>query len=168
MQKYILIGGLIAGASALHAEPTKPGLWENTATVNFTQGGPQIPPEQLEKMRQMGIDLPFGKPHVIKTCVTPEMAARNDPPRVTREQDGCKMSRIDPAANPITGELVCEGDIKGKGSLKVFHDSPSSFKGSLEFTGVDKRGTPLAMQTSFSGRWLSDDCGDVRPPALPK
>jgi hypothetical protein len=151
-----------------HAQTRKAGLWENTATVNFSQGGPQIPPEQLEKMKQMGIQLPFGRPIVVKACVTPEMAARSEPPRVTREQDGCKMAGFDASANPITGELVCDGDMKGKGSLKVFHDSNTAYKGTMDFAGVDKRGTAVAMEITFSGRWLSDDCGGVAPPAAAK
>ncbi|MGA2552695.1 MAG: DUF3617 domain-containing protein [Burkholderiaceae bacterium] len=167
MRKFIAFL-LLAGAVTLaQGEPRKAGLWEQTMTINFTQGGPQIPPEQLEKMKQMGIQLPFGRPMVNKVCVTPEMAARNEPPRTMREQDQCHMSGFDMSANPISAEMVCEGDTKGKGTLKVSHDA-ESYKGMMEFTGTDKRGTPIAMQGNFAGRWLGADCGDVKPPPSAK
>ncbi len=158
---------IAACGTAAHADPRKAGLWEQTSTMNFTQGGPQIPPDQLEKMKQMGIQLPFGRPIVSKVCITPEMAASNEPPRPTREQDKCKMSGFDPNANPITAEMVCDGETKGKGTLKVTHDS-STYQGTMDFAGTDKRGAPMAMQTTFTGHWVGPDCGDVRPLAPAK
>lgn len=146
----------------------KPGLWESTIVVNFTQGGPRISPEQIERMKQMGINLPIGRPLVVKSCMTPEMAARNDIPRATRENDHCKLTDYDREGNPITATLICDGDLKGQGKLKIGYDSSTSYKGTMEFTGTDKQGAPLAMQNTFSGKWLGDDCGDVKPPAAMK
>ena len=145
------------------AGPGKAGLWDVTTQINFTKGGPQIPPAQLEKMKQMGIDLPFGKPVTSKVCVTPEMAARDEAPRPVREKDGCEMKNYNRSGSTITADMVCNGNMKGTGKLKVNYDSNASYNGTMDFNGTEPQSGAVEMHNAFSGKWISDSCGTVKP-----
>ena len=145
------------------AGPGKAGLWDVTTQMNFGKGGPQIPPAQLEKMNQMGIDLPFGKPVVTKVCITPEMAAKDEPPKPMREKDGCEMKNYTRSGGAITADMVCNGEMKGDGKLKVSYDSNASYSGTMDFTGSAPHSGPVEMHNAFSGKWISENCGSVKP-----
>ena len=106
----IIAATLFAGLFAFPAwaGPGKAGLWEVTTQMNFAKGGPPIPRAQhektkptevdrsswrttsraqrtqLEQTKQMGIASPFGQPVVNKVCITPKMAASDEPPETSK------------------------------------------------------------------------------------
>jgi hypothetical protein len=164
MKTVVVAGLVLIAASTASASQGKPGLWEFTTTMNFAEGGPQIPPEQLEKMKQMGINLPFGKPVTTQVCVTPQMASREEPMTPSRPQDQCQMKNMNKSSNSVSADLVCSGENKGDGHFQVNYASNAAYSGSMDFKGMSKRG-PVSMHTDFNGKWVADDCGNVKPPA---
>jgi hypothetical protein len=151
---------LMASAATMHR---KPGLWEITTQMNFTKGGPQIPAEQLEKMKQMGIQLPFNRPMRIKQCLTAEEAARDDHPDFGKERD-CQLKNAKFSGNSFSGDMVCDGpEMKGSGTMTASFPNDQSYRGTWHFAGTSPRSGEMEMNNDFSGKWLGSDCGDVKP-----
>ena len=77
MLVFLMLSG---SAAVLAAGQTKPGLWEMTIKSDAMKNRPKIPPEQLEKMRQMGINMPQMQDGsmVTKVCISKEMAERDE------------------------------------------------------------------------------------------
>jgi uncharacterized protein DUF3617 len=142
----------------------KPGLWSVTTRIEFTKGGPQIPPEQLAKMKEQGMKLPFGQPVTISTCVTPEQAAREELPKPQqRMNDRCQMQNLTRAGSTFTADMVCDGEMRGTGHLEVTYQDDEHYAGTLHFVSTSKRGGEVDMTDTISGRWLGADCGSVKP-----
>ena len=157
----VLLAGLVATAFA--EDSMKPGLWRSSMNIDMPQGMPQISPEQLAKMKQMGIDLPFGHPVVTDVCVTPEQAASKDgyKPRM-RPEDQCQMKDYVHSAGHYSGTMECAGDMKGTGHFVADRSTDTAYAGSWDFSGTS-HGRPMQMHAAFSGQFLSADCGAVKP-----
>jgi hypothetical protein len=140
----------------------KPGLWTVTTQLDFTKGGPQIPPEQLEKMKQMGIQLPFGKPVSHDVCITPEQAAQDEPPK-PEQRGSCTMQNLKRDGHSFSGDMVCHGEMEGIGHMRLSYDSDEHYTGSMQFAGQGQREGAIEMNDQFSGQWKSADCGTVKP-----
>lgn len=144
----------------------KPGLWEVSTKMNFSgASAPKIPPEQLAQMKQMGIKIPglSGDPIVVKQCISKEQAERDEPPRTQNDKSGCEMQNAKRDGRTFTADMVCTGDMKGKGTMKVTNESSESYTGSMTFKGTQVRGGDVEMTNEFSGKWLGADCGDIKP-----
>jgi len=141
----------------------KPGLWATTVDMSFSKGGPPpIPPEQLEKMKQMGIKLPFGEPVTTNICITPEQAAQDEPPKPEQQDKSCQVQNLKHSGNSFSGEMVCNGAMQGSGHFESTYVGDESYNGKMDFAGTTKRGE-IAMSNKFSGKWLGADCGTVKP-----
>jgi hypothetical protein len=61
----------------------------------------------------------------------------------------------------MTADTVCSSpDMSGNGHISVAYSGDSSYSGSMTFTGT-AQGRPVNMNNTFSGHWLSADCGGV-------
>lgn len=168
MNKLLWLGAsavLIVSLAASASVHRKPGLWETTMQMKFTKGGPQIPPDQLAKMQQMGIKLPFmgGEPTTVQNCLTPEQAAREDHPDTGRGD--CKMENQNWSGNTFSGDMIChgrEGDMHGHFSGTASGDT--AFTGTSTMAGSSPQmGGDFAMEQHFTSKWLGADCGTVKP-----
>lgn len=168
MNKLLLTGlcaALVLPLAASAGPHRKPGLWETTMTMKFTKGGPQIPPEQLAKMQQMGIKMPFmgGEPQTFKHCLTAEQAAKEDKPDMGGRGD-CEMKNANWSGNTFSADMVChtkEGEMHGHSTGSFTDDS---FTGSATMAGTNPHmGGEFAMDEQFTGKWLGADCGGVPP-----
>ena len=168
MNKLLLLGAsaaLILPLAASAAVHRKPGLWETTMQMKFTKGGPQIPPDQLAKMQQMGIKLPFmgGEPTTVQSCLTPEQAAKEYNPDTGRGD--CKMENQDWSGSTFSGDMVChtrQGDMHGHFSGTASGDT--AFTGTSTMEGNNPQmGGAYAMEQHFTSKWLGADCGTVKP-----
>jgi hypothetical protein len=148
---------------AAFAGHRKPGLWQNTVQINFTKGGPQIPAAQLEKMKQMGIDLPFNRPMTTKHCLTAADAEKDDHPDFGKEKE-CQVKNAAFSGNTFSADLVCNSpDMQGTGNVKATFTSDTAYSGTMHFAGTSAHmGGQVEMNNQFSGQWLSSDCGDVK------
>jgi hypothetical protein len=159
----LLVGSCIS-FSAVAFDSMKPGLWETTMNMDMPQGMPQMTPEQLARMKQMGIELPFGHPITNQVCVTPEMAAkRNKYQPNMRPQDKCQMKDYQATSNSAKGTMVCNGDdMRGEGHFTAASDSDSNYAGTWDFSGTSRHG-PMQLHASFSGHFVAASCGSVAP-----
>lgn len=154
----------------------RPGLWEHSVQMKTQSGQMEaamaqaqksmdsLPPAQRKQMQEMlaaqGIGLgPQGQS--VKVCVTPEQAAIDQMP----QQDGCtqKVQRVN--ASTLKMAFQCRGDqdtppTSGEGTV--------NFQGSTAYTGqfrvhtaIDGKAEQIDM--AQSGKWLSDQCGAIRP-----
>lgn len=176
-----------AGAAALavlalsaQAQTIKPGLWENTSKMG---GSPEIeqamakmqqqmasmPPEQRKMMEEMmskqGVSVGSnGSGMVAKVCMTKEMAERGDVP--TRQQGDCTTTTSDKTSRGMTMKFTCTNPpSSGEGQLTFSGDSAYTMKMKINSTA---QGAPKTMTIDTAAKWLSSDCGSVKPLALPK
>ncbi len=161
----LAILALPLAASAAHRMP---GLWQSTVQINFVKGGPQIPPAQLEQMKQMGIQLPFNKPMTVKQCLTAAEAEKEGTPNYGNEKE-CQLKNPKFSGNTFTGDLICSSpEMQGTGTLKATFVSDKNYNGAMHFTGTSQHmGGQVEMNNEFSGQWLSSDCGNVKSFAKP-
>ena len=154
---------LPAGSQA--AGHGKPGLWEVTMTMAGMPAMPQIPPEQLAKLKQMGVQMPTsgpgGRSITSRHCVTPQQAASDMPPDISRGNSGCRSENVRSTGSGMSADLVCTGEMQGKGKMQVSYPSDRAYSGSYSFQGT-AGGQPANISNSFSGKWLAADCGQTR------
>lgn len=143
----------------------KPGLWEMSMKSDAMREMPKIPPEQLEKMKQMGIKMPLMENGAIthQICITREMAERDHPPMAQKEQSMCKPLNINQSGNSYTMDLICDSqELKGKGTVRGSFNGSSNLRSVYDFKGTS-RGRPVVQHMETTGKWLSADCGKVKP-----
>lgn len=163
---------LTLGSAAAHAQNLKPGLWE-IATQMQGGAGPRsdemakamkelqnLPPEQRKMMETMlakqGVQLGSapGGGMSIKICMTKEMVDRNDMPS---QQGDCKHTYSQRSGNTMKFAFVCTKP-PSSGEGQITFASPEAYQTRMSTTsGANK------MDMQSSGRWLSADCGSVKP-----
>ncbi|MCU6433085.1 DUF3617 domain-containing protein [Undibacterium sp. Jales W-56] len=156
---------LFVAAPVLAAGKMKPGLWEMTMQSDAMKSLPPIPPEQLEKMKQMGIKIPMmqngGMTHQV--CITKEMAERDHPSMGPKEEAACQPKNMQHNGGSWSMDLVCDSpDMKGTGTVKGMYNSDGAMQSTYDFKGVS-HGKPVSQHMETKGKWLSADCGDIKP-----
>ena len=151
------------------------GLWEIT-TERSSSGIPAIPaipPGVLEKLPpdqraqiegaiRAQKELQAGT-HVTKTCVDAE-TLRKGPDFGVSKLAGCKNVRDDRTARSWTLERVC--DERGRTqsiNIRYDLDGREKFKGTMDLHMQDSS-RKITVKDALRGRWLSGDCGNVKPP----
>ena len=165
-----LIGVMAVPAAA---QNMKPGLWEVTNQMGGEMGAKMaaaqkqmqqqlasLPPgqrKQMEKMfAQQGIRIGAGGGMSARTCITKEMAARNQAP--AQQQGDCKQEYMQRTGDTMRFKIVCANPpSNGEGEV-TFH-SPESYSMKMKFTG---QGEPQNMTMDARGKWLSGNCGNVK------
>ena len=167
MNKLLVLGftaAIVVPLTAAAEGHRKPGLWQITVQSSFTKGGPQIPPDQLAKMQQLGIKMPgMGGPTTVQSCLTPEQAAKDSHPDSGRGD--CQLQNENWSGDTFSADLVChgrEGDMHGH--EKFTGNGGTSYTGTAHMEGNNPHlGGDFAMDNQVSGQWQSADCGSVKP-----
>ena len=175
---------LCAALPALTAAQTmKPGLWEITTQVQGAAGGKMdtamaemqkqmanMTPEQRkmieERMGKHGMKLGAapGGGMQMQMCMTKEMIERNE---VGAQQHGdCTQTRSPRSGNTMKFTFECSKP-PSKGEGQVTFNGPESYSMRVNTT-TTMQGRSEAMEMQGSGKWLSADCGNVKPPPMPK
>ena len=143
----------------------KPGQWIITTRVNLPQVPvmPQLPPEQIEQARQMGITLPAAGtngPITVKGCVSPADAAGDYPPLDPRVQQSCKVQDVKHDGARTTLKVACNSDeITGTGDVEIVSISPERYTSRFHVVGTAASGLlPIDMSSTAEGRWVSATC----------
>ncbi|WP_297751329.1 DUF3617 domain-containing protein [Hydrogenophaga sp.] len=161
----------------VHAQSTKPGLWEVTQKMG---GSPQMdqamaqmqkqmaamPPEQRKMMQDMlakqGMSMPTpsaGGGMAVKICITPEMAARQDLPVQTEGE--CTNTILSRSASEMKMSFVCKNPpATGEGTFTFQGDTAYTSKMLVRAT---HQGKPQTMNMEGQGKWLAASCGSVKP-----
>ncbi len=164
MRLIIAIAALGFSVVATAASTLKPGLWEMTMKSDSTRQMPTLTPEQIKKMREMGVNMPETRDGgvVHRMCMTKEMVEHDRPP-MGREGSECKLKNYNRSGGSYRAELECDGpNMKGTGIIKGRLASSESFSSTYDFQGT-ARGQEVKQHHESNGRWLSGDCGNVKP-----
>ena len=171
-------GIAVFAAGSAHAQKIRPGLWENT--VSMKSGGGQMdaamarmrdelarmPPEQRAQVEAMmarqGLGMAAGQPNTLRSCVSPEMAARD----MMDTGDGrCKSTGHSRTGNVVRFKFACQGEGnqpggEGEGEFTLISDTEN--KGKVSIT-TSRQGQPLRMDIESASRWVAADCGAIKP-----
>ena len=172
------IAGFGPVAAPAAAQTMKPGLWEITnkmggsgdadakmpaAQAQMQQQMASMPPEQRKMMQDMmakqGVNMAPGAGGGMATriCVTREMAARNQPPAQGRGD--CKQEQLQKSGNTTKFKFTCTNPpSSGEGTVTLHN--PESYSMHMKVQGGGQQGQ---MTMDAQGKWLSNDCGSVKP-----
>lgn len=156
---------LCSSATVWAAAQIKPGLWEMNVKSDAFKNMPKIPPEQMKQMREMGINVPQMQDGGMtsKVCISKEMAERNETPQMEQKEMGCQSKNFQRSGDSYSLDIVCDGpDMKGTGKVKGTYSSNERFTSTYDFKGIS-HGQPVNHRQESSGKWLSADCGSVKP-----
>lgn len=163
------------------AQPTmQPGLWEmasqSTSTNPETQKAmanaqaemAKMSPQQramIEKMMaDKGVGVSFSGPGAgttVKMCISKEQAEMRQMP----VQEGCTQD-VKQSGGAIHTKFSCTKPVVSTGEGHYTFSSPTAYTGDTTVTTV-RDGKSETMQMKQSGKWLSADCGAIKPMALP-
>lgn len=171
-----------AASSCLAADikplDAKPGLWETKASTEM--GGlpkmpatPSLPPEvlarmspeqraQMEAMIKAGAG---GAPMVTttKVCMTRESLA--NPTAFSRVEKSCTPSVVSSSGSKQEIHVECnQSGRKMTGDLTVERVDAEHIRGNMVMQGGEAP-REINIKMSFETKWISADCGDVKPPA---
>ncbi len=168
-------------ATTAWAQSTKPGLWEiqhkmggnpemDKAMAEMQKQMAAMPPEQRKMMQDMmakqGGAMPTmgpGGAMAMKVCITPEMAARHDMP-VQTEGD-CTTTVTSRSGSTMKMKFVCTNPPStGEGTYTFKGDTAYTMQ--IQMTS-QHQGKPQNMTMDGQGKWLSADCGAIKPMTAP-
>jgi hypothetical protein len=163
------------------AQTLKPGLWSLSNTV--TSSDPQVSqamsavqqhmanmsPEQRQQMQkimqQNGVQLDVGANGALQTklCMTREMAERKEFPV---QQGDCKQSFTQQSATRGHIAFTCtKPKVSGEGDFVA--DNDTSYRARMKIRS-EEQGRNQTVDMDVTGKWLSADCGNIRPIPIPR
>ena len=171
--------GIIATPAT--AQTMKPGLWEITnkmggsgdtgakmaaAQAEMQKQMAAMPPEQRKQMEKMmaqqGVNMAPGAAGggmAVRVCITKEMAARNETP--AQSQGDCKQEQLQKSGNTTKFKFTCTKP-PSSGEGEVTMNNPESYTMKMKMTSPEK-GKPEQMSMDAQGKFVSSDCGSVKP-----
>lgn len=169
-----IIACAFASATVQAQTRMRPGLWEHSYTMKSQSGQMEkamaemqqqmasMPPEQRKMMEQMMAKQGMGmgaQGKSIKMCITKEQAERDELPR---QEGNCTQQIVQRTGNTVKMKFSCSGNPPTSGESEVTFSSPNAYTGrSIVTTTID--GKPDRMTMEQSGKWLSADCGNIKP-----
>jgi hypothetical protein len=94
-----------------------------------------------------------------KVCVTQAQIDRGELPDDVK---GCESALKKISATQFKSTHVCSGEYSGTGESEVTFHSPKHYTGTGKMNQV-MNGEKRTMAFTMEGKWLSSDCGDVKP-----
>lgn len=172
-----LLSSALLFAATTHAQSIKPGLWEMNQKVGgsaqmdqsmaqMQQQMASMPPAQRKQMEDMlakqGTSMPTpgaGGGMVMKVCITPEMAARQDMPM--QNEGDCTNTVTSRSASALKMNFVCKNPPStGEGTYTFSGDTAYTMKMVMNTT---HKGKPQTVTMDGQGKWVAAACGAVKP-----
>lgn len=170
---------LLLPALAVQAQTQKmrPGLWEHSVTMKSQSGQMEaamaqvqkslaaMPPAQRQQMEQMlaqrGIGM-GGQGNTVQVCISPEQAELDRIP----PQEGCTQEVRRTGPDTLAMKFSCAGPkgqapTSGEGTLTF--SGPTAYTGQFKMSTTNAQGKPEQIDMAQTGRWLSADCGAIKP-----
>jgi hypothetical protein len=151
----VVLSSTAAFAMQGAAPPIKMGLWEMTNTSTMTATG-----KMADAMAQSG--QPMGKPttQTIKLCFTADTWQN----ALTREaRAGCTRSNVVNSSKQYSLTVTCSfGANTMTADVINYIDSPEALHGTVHLVSNSPNGQMTSDGTG-TGKFLSSDCGDVKP-----
>lgn len=159
------------------APPIKPGLWEITTASQKIDGQAMpdmaaqmaeqlksMPPEmrqQIEaQMKAKGVQMTPGKPGgmAVRSCVSQETLDQN---RWQASQGDCKSQVTERSGKTWKWKVSCSTPpSQGEGTTTFV--SPEAYTNDMRMT-LQQDGKPQSMTMKHSARWISANCGGLKP-----
>ena len=172
--RLALIAAAAAAALPAAAQKLSPGLWETT--MNVSSGDKQmqaqmaqareqmakLPPEQRKMMEDMlakqGVGMgPAG--NTMRYCLGKEQAERADVP--TDNEGRCKRETLERSGSTMRFKVVCSNPPStGTGEISFKGDKAYDMKMSFEHP---RQGKVDRMDMTGAAKWVSSDCGNLKP-----
>ncbi len=169
----LALAASVCWAAASQAAPVslnlKYGLWEITS-AGTTSGAPPIPaaalanlpPAQKAKIQaaMAAAMASANTPHTYKSCVTAESIQRGfkDP----ELSNGCTETVVSSSPTDMEVKIACTGRHQMSGTVHFQASSPEAMNGTVDMTLADG-GNSMKVNRQISGKWVSADCGNVKP-----
>lgn len=179
---YVVAGTMLFATSfCAGAQAMKPGLWEiknkmQTSGGQMEQGMAEMQqqmagmsPGERKKMQEMmakqGVSIGAVGPAAmaVKVCMTKEMAERNEIPA---QQDGCKHTTSPRSGNTMKMSFTCTNP-PSSGEGQVTFANPEAYTMKMTMTTA-VQGKSEKVNMDASGKWLSADCGAIKPMTMPR
>lgn len=182
MNRPMCLGAAILAGLCFEAgaQTLKPGLWEVSNNMKISSGEMEkgmaqmqaqmsaMSPEQRKMMEGMlakqgvgmGAGAAAGGPGVmlLKMCITKEMAERNE---IGGREGDCKSSYSPRTGNSMKYSFTCTNPpSSGQGEFTIA--SPEAYRSKMTMTAT-RQGKPEKIDMEGQGKWLSADCGNVKP-----
>jgi hypothetical protein len=172
----IAAGLLAAVALAAQAQSMKPGLWEmqtkmqsgsgdiEKAMAQMQQQMAAMTPEQRKMMQDMmgkqGVGIGAAAPGgmSVKVCLTKEMVERNEIPV---QQGDCKTTQSPRSGNSMKFSFSCTQP-PSSGEGEVTFVSPQAYTSKVT-VNTTASGKAERMTVDSQGKWLSAECGAIKP-----
>jgi len=146
-----------------------PGLWESTTEMAMSGLPPipddvkaKMPPEALARMEAVRGG---GGPKTMRHCITPDSLDRMFDTNDNSEQK-CQRTVVSQTATSGQIDLVCQGvrnpAMSWKGTVKWQTSSPTAGSATVDMSGGPPE-HPMTIHSQVSSKWVSADCGDVKP-----
>jgi hypothetical protein len=147
----------------------KPGLWESTRTINRAGQMPipaemlnRLSPEQRARMEER-MNAKSGT-HTSTTtekhCVTKEDLEKER--LKLAEAKECTTTVLNSTTTTVKAKLECDQEgMHATGTLELVAADPEHMNGSYHST-VDADGHTMNVDGTWTSKWLSSSCGDVR------
>jgi hypothetical protein len=180
LHHLLLATALTGSALGAAAQAMKPGLWEITNKMSSSSGEMEkamteaqkqmasMPPEQRKMMEGMmakqGAGMSMGPGGMaVKVCMTQEMVERQE---MATQQGDCKQTAAPRTGNTMKFSFVCSKP-PSSGEGQVTFVSPEAYTMKMAMKSSAK-GRTETMNMDASGKYLSSDCGAIKPLVLPK
>lgn len=173
--RQTLLTGLTALLFAAPALAVKidmePGLWEHKMTVNDSEMQKameearkqlaNMPAAQRKMMEDMlaaqGIGI-GADGTTVKVCMTKEMIERGQLPK---QNDNCNQEIVEAGKNRYHVVFSCD-DQSWSGTSKMHFISKKEYTGETQVV-QQRNGKKEEQLITQSGKWLSADCGKIKP-----
>jgi hypothetical protein len=164
-----LISPLLASTANSAEFNMRPGLWQITTSSDLLWLAPQIPPDQMQNIKNLAKDYGFDMPQIengaaiSNACITQEMANQKTLPNFYQTELGCTSKNAARVGNNYKIDFVCaSAELKGNGTAEGTITSPENFSGQTKFNGV-AQSNPVNERADISGKWINASCGTVKP-----
>ncbi|MBK9135815.1 MAG: DUF3617 domain-containing protein [Betaproteobacteria bacterium] len=167
----------IVAAGGAQAQKLRPGLWENAVSMKSSDQRVEqamaqmraqlasMPPAQRAQVEQMmasqGVGIGgAGKPNTVRSCISPEMAARNE---FNPGDSRCQSIDHKRTGNVVRFRFSCQNEgttSQGEGEFTLVSDTETRGK---MFVNTQRQGQSMRMDMESTSKWVAADCGNLKP-----
>lgn len=156
--------GLGCAASAAEKLDIRTGTWEVTATTQMSgmplsdeMLGKMTPQQRAEIQAAMRAEAAKGpQTEVTRECITADDVER---PFQSASGEDCQQTIVRTTRTTQEARLVCTGQHKGEGLLRVNAPNPETMTATLDLRAGDGPNA-FTIKSRMKGRWLSAQCED--------
>ena len=172
----LTLAAALPAAHALDMPPIRPGLWESKPGPTLLDGKPTPSPAQMaaqlehlppqvraqiqQQMQAQGVALGAGGS--VRHCITAEMLKRQ---QWGQGHQGCQITSTGRSGSTWRWSGQCTqpaGSMEGTTSLQ----GDTAYRSEVKVK-TQRNGKSHLMTTTVEARWVSADCGAVKPVGAP-